>query len=40
MADLAIAATARVEEAVLLTANAKDFKHIQDLVAVRTPPTG
>jgi predicted nucleic acid-binding protein len=38
MADLAIAATARVHEAVLLTANPKDFKPIQDLVAVRTPP--
>jgi predicted nucleic acid-binding protein len=38
MADLAIAATARVHEAVLLTANAKDFKLIQDLVAVRVPP--
>jgi toxin FitB len=39
MADLAIAATARVHSAVLLTANAKDFKLIQDLVAVRTPPS-
>jgi toxin FitB len=38
MADLAIAATARVHEAVLLTANAKDFKLIEDLVAVRVPP--
>lgn len=37
-ADLAIAATARVHEAVLLTANVKDFKPIEDLVAVRTPP--
>lgn len=38
MADLAIAATARVHEAVLLTADIKDFKLIQDLVPVRTPP--
>jgi predicted nucleic acid-binding protein len=38
-ADLAIAATARVHEAVLLTANVKDFKLIDDLVPVRTPPS-
>jgi predicted nucleic acid-binding protein len=39
LADLAIAATAKVHDAVLLTANAKDFKLIGDLVVVRTPPT-
>jgi predicted nucleic acid-binding protein len=33
-ADLAIAATARVHGATLLTANAKDFAIIDDLVAV------
>jgi predicted nucleic acid-binding protein len=37
-ADLAIAATAIVHEAVLLTKNYKDFKLIDDLVAVREPP--
>ncbi len=36
-ADLAIAATAIVYEAVLLTNNRKDFKLIEDLVAVQTP---
>lgn len=36
-ADLAIAATAKANDAVLLTANAKDFKLIGDLVMVRTP---
>jgi toxin FitB len=39
LADLAIAATAKVHDAVLLTTNAKDFKLIGDLVVVRTPPT-
>lgn len=39
LADLAIAATAKVHDAVLLTANAKDFKLIGDLVVVRMPPT-
>jgi predicted nucleic acid-binding protein len=34
-ADLAIAATARVHEAVLITANAKDLKLVEDLVDVR-----
>jgi toxin FitB len=38
MADLAIAATARAHEAVLLTANARDLKLIEDLVVVRIPP--
>jgi toxin FitB len=40
MADLAIAATARVHEAVLLTGDAKDFRLIEDLVVVRVPPRG
>lgn len=37
-ADLAIAATAVVHEAVLLTRNLKDFKLVDDLVDVREPP--
>jgi predicted nucleic acid-binding protein len=37
--DLAIAATALVHEAVLLTKNYKDFKIVDDLVDVREPPT-
>ena len=37
-ADLAIAATAMVHEAVLLTMNFKDFKAIENLVEVREPP--
>ncbi|HST69786.1 MAG TPA: PIN domain-containing protein [Solirubrobacterales bacterium] len=37
-ADLAIAATAIVHEAVLLTNNYKDFRLIADLVEVREPP--
>jgi predicted nucleic acid-binding protein len=37
-ADLAIAATAIVHEAVLLTKNYKDFRLIEDLVEVREPP--
>ena len=37
MADLAIAATATVHGAALLTHNAKDFKIIEDLVDVRAP---
>jgi predicted nucleic acid-binding protein len=37
-ADLAIAATAVVHEAVLLTYNYRDFKLIEDLVEVREPP--
>ena len=37
-ADLAIAATAVVSEAVLLTRNYKDFKLVDDLVDVREPP--
>jgi len=37
MADLAIAATAKAHDAVLLTTNARDFKLIDDLVAVRVP---
>ena len=35
MADLAIAATARVHNATLITRNVKDFKIIDDLVDVR-----
>jgi toxin FitB len=37
-ADLAIAATAVVYEAVLLTYDYKDFKLVDDLVDVREPP--
>jgi predicted nucleic acid-binding protein len=37
-ADLAIAATALVQDAVLLTRNYKDFKLVNDLVDVREPP--
>jgi predicted nucleic acid-binding protein len=37
-ADLAIAATAIVHEAVLFTRNYKDFKLVADLVEVREPP--
>jgi hypothetical protein len=37
-ADLAIAATAMVHEAVLFTRNYKDFKLVDDLVDVREPP--
>lgn len=37
-ADLAIAATALVHEAVLFTRNYKDFKIVDDLVDVREPP--
>lgn len=36
-ADLAIAATARVHEAILLTDNIKDFAAIADLVQIATP---
>ena len=36
-ADLAIAATANVHDAVLVTHNLKDFKIIEDLVRVRAP---
>jgi predicted nucleic acid-binding protein len=36
-ADLAIAATANVHGAALLTHNVKDFKIVEDLVDVRTP---
>lgn len=36
-ADLAIAATANVHEAVLMTHNVKDFAIIEDLVRVRAP---
>ncbi len=35
LADLAIAATAAVYGAVLVTANPKDLKHVRDLVTVR-----
>lgn len=37
-ADLAIAATAIVREAVLFTRNCKDFKLLDDRVDVREPP--
>jgi toxin FitB len=37
-ADLAIAATAIVHEAVLLTNNYKDFKIVEDFVEVQDPP--
>jgi toxin FitB len=37
-ADLAIAATALVHEAVLFTRNYKDFRLVDDLVDVREPP--
>jgi toxin FitB len=37
--DLAIAATAIVHEAMLLTRNYKDFKIVDDLVEVREPPS-
>lgn len=37
-ADLAIAATANVHDAVLVTDNAKDFKIVEDLVRLRAPP--
>ena len=37
-ADLAIAATAIVHEAVLFTRNYRDFKLVDDLVDVREPP--
>ena len=36
-ADLAIAATANVHDAVLVTNNLRDFKSIDDLVRVRAP---
>lgn len=38
-ADLAIAATAIVHEAVLFTRNHKDFKLVDNLVEVREPPS-
>lgn len=37
MADLAIAATANVHGAVLITHNIKDFAIVDDLIDVRTP---
>lgn len=36
-ADLAIAATANVSKAILITHNLKDFAIVEDLVDVRTP---
>jgi predicted nucleic acid-binding protein len=36
-ADLAIAATANVHDAILVTTNAKDFAIIQDLVRIHAP---
>jgi hypothetical protein len=36
-ADLAIAATARVHAAILLTANRRDFAAVADLIDVRAP---
>jgi hypothetical protein len=38
--DLAIAATAIVRGVPLLTKNAADFKLIEDLVEIRSPPVG
>jgi predicted nucleic acid-binding protein len=38
MADLAIAATAAVHDAVLITADARDLAIVEDLVEVRVPP--
>lgn len=38
-ADLAIAATANVHDAILVTTNPKDFTIIQDLVRIRAPET-
>lgn len=38
-ADLAIAATANVHDAILVTHNLKDFAIIDDLVHVRVPST-
>jgi predicted nucleic acid-binding protein len=38
VADLAIAATARVHGALLITANAKDLKIVKDLIEFREPP--
>ncbi len=40
LADLAIAATANVHDAALLTHNLKDFKIIEDLVDVRAAARG
>jgi predicted nucleic acid-binding protein len=37
LADLAIAATATVHEAVLITRNVRDFKIVEDLVDFRNP---
>ena len=36
-ADLAIAATANVHDAILVTNNVKDFQLVADLVRVRAP---
>ena len=36
-ADLAIAATANVHDAVLVTSNSKDLRLVEDLVQLRTP---
>lgn len=36
-ADLAIAATANVHDAILITTNVKDFKIVEDLVCLRAP---
>jgi predicted nucleic acid-binding protein len=36
-ADLAIAATANVHDAILITTNVKDFKIVEDLVRLRAP---
>ena len=38
VADLAIAATAKVHSALLLTANVKDLRIVEDLVEFREPP--
>jgi toxin FitB len=39
MADLAIAATAKANGALLLTVNVKDLEIVEDLVEFRKPPT-
>lgn len=39
MADLAIAATARVHDALLVTADTRDLKIVEDLVDFREPPS-
>lgn len=38
MADLAIAATAKIHNALLITANVRDLKIVEDLIDFREPP--